>query len=222
MKMEYPILESLKKYKTHFNAEQFISLNPDSDFGNLNLIWTQIVVRIECVNTQIIDLYQTFYIEKAKRESEGFAINNLDESYMDIMITEQIFYWLRKTTDEIISLTSLSTDFENNGTYPKKIKVSSIGEFLKLKTPFIGVIEKHKDLLKLLNEISNTFKHSFINPQIMAYIGSEYPVVFAYNLHFNDLKNQGNFIQIELKKFLNDYDIFLLDIKEYINENFTV
>jgi hypothetical protein len=220
--MEYPILESLKKYKTHFNQEQFISLNADSDFGNLNLNYSQIVIRIECVNSQIIDLYHKFYIEKHKRETEGFAMYNLDESYLNIMVTEQIFYWLRKTTDEIISLISLCTDFKSNGKYPKKIKVSSIGEFLKLKTPFIEVIEENKDLLKLLNEISNTFKHSFINPQIMAYKGSEYPVVFAYNLHYNDLKNEAKFIQIELKKFLNDYDKFLLEIKNYIEENFKI
>jgi hypothetical protein len=218
--MEYPILESLKKYKTHFNKEQFISLNPDCNFGNLNLNYMQLVIRIECVNSQIIDLYQKFYTEKYKRENEGFGMSNLDESYLDIMITEQIFYWLRKTTDEIISLISLCTDYKRNGEYPKKIKVSSIGEFLNLKTPFIEVLEKNKDLLKLLNEISNTFKHSFINPQIMAYKGSEYPVVFAYNLHYNDLKSEAKFIRIELKKFLNDYDKFLFEVKNYISENF--
>jgi hypothetical protein len=220
--MEYPILESLKKYKTHFNEKQFISLNPDSDFGNLNLIWTQIVVRIECVNTQIIDLYQKFYIEKTNRENGGFAISNLDDSYMNIMITEQIFYWLRKTADEIISLISVCSDFQKTSKYPKKINVSSIGEFIKLKTPFNDTIEKYRNLLQQLNETSNAYKHSFINPQIMAYKGSEYPVVFAYNLHYNNRANQPKFINLDFRVFLNNYNDFLFDVKKHISESYSV
>ncbi len=146
----------------------------------------------------------------------------IEEQYLDIMFTEQIFYWLRKTTDELLSLISICTDYKNNGSYPKKIRISSIGEFLKLEKPFIEVIDKNKALLKLLNEISNTFKHSFINPQIMSYKGSEYPVVFAYNLQFNNLQNEANFIQIELEQFLNDYDKFLFEVKRYLTENFAM
>ncbi len=75
-------------------------------------------------------------------------------------------------------------------------------------------------MLNKLNEISNTYKHSLINPQIMAYKGSEYPVVFAYNLQHNNLNNQPNFISIDLKAFLHSYDAFLFDMKEYIRTNF--
>ena len=220
--MTHPILESLKKYNSHFTADLFVNLNSDSDFGNLTLTYMQIVVRIECVNCQIIELYQKFNRDKQKRETESNEMFTLEDQYLDIMLTEQIFYWLRKTTDELISLISICADFKESGSYPKKIKISSIGEFLKLKKPFIEVVEKNKELLKLLNEISNTYKHSFINPQIMSLKGSEYPVVFAYNLQYNNLKSGANFIQIELKQFLNNYDKFLFEVKNYLIENFTM
>ncbi|MGO4906678.1 hypothetical protein [Flavobacterium sp. W20_MBD1_R3] len=219
--MEYPIIEALKKYKTHFNANQFISLNPNSDFGNLNLVWSQIVIRIECVNMQIVDLYEKFY-EQKKRVEMGFYMSNLDDSYLDIMITEQIFYWLRKTADEIISLISICSDYQRTGKYPKKINVSSIGEFIKLKTPFNNTIEKYRNLLQQLNETSNAYKHSFINPQIVAYKGSEYPVVFAYNLHFNDRANQPKFINLDFRVFLNNYNEFLFDVKNHISESYSI
>ncbi len=40
--MTYPILESLKKHNSHFTADLFINLNPNSDYGNLTLTYMQI------------------------------------------------------------------------------------------------------------------------------------------------------------------------------------
>ncbi len=52
-----------------------------------------------------------------------------------------------------------------------------------------------------------------------SYKGSEYPVVFAYTLDYNDLKNQPKFHTLDLKIVLKDYDLFLRDIKDFIQQN---
>lgn len=221
MKIEYPLLEALKKHGSHFNANQMLSLPSDSDFGNLVVSWHEIVIRIDCVNDQVIHLYDKFYEAKEIMKSQGYYEQNLNEGYRNgIMLIEQIFYWLRKSSDEIISIISILSDFKKSNVYPKQIKESSIGEFLKSKNEKFSSVEKYRDLLHTLNEISNCYKHSFTNSQISAYKGSEYPVAFAYNLQYNNLKSQPKFISIDLGKFLIDYDNFLREMKLHIESNF--
>lgn len=218
--MTYPIIEALKSSKSHFNTDQFISLDPNSAFGNLNLSWMEIVVRIECVNDLIVTLYDDFY--KLQVQFNNTHTGSIDQTYRQKLYTEQIFYWLRKTTDELISMVSLLTDKKSQGAYPKKIKISSIGEFLKTKAAFTEDFENYQQFFTTLNEISNGFKHSFINSQIHAYHGSEYPVVFAYTLYFNDRSNQPKYHTLDLRQVLNDYNNFLVFIKQYIITNFEI
>lgn len=217
----YPLLEALKKHNIHFNTDQIISLDDNSDYGNLIVVWSEFVLRIDCVNDQIIQLYNKFNHIQEQVKIQGYFEQTENESHRtSTMLTEQIIYWLRKTADEIISLISVLSHFKETGSYPKKIKISSIAEFLNVNNSHYEVIEKYKTVLQTLNEISNCYKHSFINSQVRAYRGALYPVVFAYNLHYNNLKNQPKFISINFSEFLNDYDNFLRDIKSYIEFEF--
>ncbi|WP_194768698.1 hypothetical protein [Tamlana sp. I1] len=213
-KIDYPIIESLKKHKSILNASDFLKLPANSVFGNLNLSYHEIVIRVECINDLIIKLYNDFYNLKDYLKSNSML--NPTTVYEQKMQTEQIFYWLRKTADELISLTWLLDFIKKENKNPSKLKVSSIGEFLHNENAFNQELNSHIKTLRTINEISNGFKHSFINSQIHSYQGSEYPVVFAYTLNYNDLKNKPKFHTLELKIVLNDYAIFLKDIKEYI------
>ncbi|NRT14380.1 MULTISPECIES: hypothetical protein [unclassified Flavobacterium] len=212
----YPLMEALKKYKANFNVLLFICLPTNTNFGNLNLIWMQIVVRIENCNSEIINIYDDFYNSKKELVLSGTVDLSLDIGYKEIMKIEQLFYWLRKTSDELISLIFILSYFKENTRYPLKIKVSSIGEFLNKEKCFDGEFDKFKSILLTLNEISNGYKHSFINAQLNSYRGSAYPVAFAYLMKYNDSKNSPEFSSIDLKVFLKEYDDFLKFTKKYI------
>lgn len=215
--INYPLIEALKIHGSNFNKNHLMLLQSDSHYGNLILVWSEIVVRIDCVNDQIIQLYDKFYESEKIVKLQGYFEQSLNDSYRNsIMLTEQIIYWLRKTADEIISLISVLSHFKEKKSYPKKIKTSSIFEFLNSDNLNYMVIENYKTFLKTLNEISNCYKHSFLNSQITAYRGAIYPVAFAYNLHYNDLKNEPKFISINLSNFLSDYNSFLKDVKLHI------
>jgi hypothetical protein len=212
-----PIIEALKPYKEFFNVKYSLNLPPDSAFGNLTLSWWELVIRFECVNDLIVQLYEEFYI--LKRKILGTQMSDEGETYRQKFYTEQIFYWLRKSADEIISIFSLLNDVKTYGNYPVQIKCSSIGNFLS-GDPFDATLEKHRKLLEILNEISNGFKHSFINSQIHSLHGSEYPVVFAYTLHFNKRSNKAKFHALDLKGVLRDYNLFLSDAKQSLIDNY--
>ncbi|SDW15826.1 hypothetical protein [Flavobacterium degerlachei] len=213
---KYPLIEALKKYKANFNKSQFISLPTNTNFGNLNIIWMQIVVRTESCNSEIINIYDDFYNSKKELVLNGTVDVSLEIGYKEIMKIEQLFYWLRKTSDELISLIFILSYFKENTRYPLKIKVSSIGEFLNKEKCFDGGFDKFKSILLTLNEISNGYKHSFINSQLNSYSGSVHPVVFAYLMKYNDSKNSAEFRSIDLKVFLKEYDDFLKFTKKYI------
>lgn len=192
----YPLMEALKEYKANFNKLQLISLPTNTNFGNLNLIWMQIIVRIESCNSEIINIYDDFYNSKKELALSGTVDVSLVIGYREIMKIEQLFYWLRKTSDELISLIFILYYFKENTRYPIKIKVSSIGEFLNKKECFNGDFDKFKSILLTLNDISNGYKHSFINTQLNSYSGSAYPVAFAYLMKYNDSKNTPNFVRL--------------------------
>ncbi|WPR70783.1 hypothetical protein SLW70_12690 [Flavobacterium sp. NG2] len=222
----YPILEAFKKHNSNFNKSHFIKLPDDSNFGNLTLSIHQIIVRIDCVNNKIIELYNDFIITKKKIEIYGFAEGSLSEGYKELMIIEEIFYFLKKTTDELISMIFILTYFKAENKFPPKIKISSIGNLIyehkKDKKPLGGLFDRYINLFDTLNNVHNAYKHSFINSQINAYRGAEYPVAFAYYLEHNDLKNSPGFYTIDIKVFLNDYDVFLKYIKNHIIINFQI
>ncbi|ELI6454633.1 hypothetical protein RRM46_000831 [Flavobacterium psychrophilum] len=216
----YPILQALKKYNLNFNKNQSLNLPSNSNFGNLIRSWSQIVTRIHCVNTQIINLYTEFYYSQEEVKSKGYYENTLDQGYQEIMYTEQIFYWLRKTSDELISLISILTYFKTQNKYPDKIKISSIGEFLNKENPFDGSFNEFKYLLKILNDVSNAYKHSFLNSQFEQHHIEDYPIAFAYSHQYNDLTKQPEFYKVNLNDFLNNYDSFLETVKTYLKSNF--
>jgi hypothetical protein len=216
--LTYPVLESLKKFKTNLNKEQFIKLPSDTPYGNLNINWMEMIIRIECVNEMIVSLYSEFDALKILAKLNSDLQTNL--IYRHRFYNEQIFYWLRKTADELFSLLFILDFYKIHKSFPRKIKISSVGEFLNTGTIFNNEFTEYINLLTNLNEISNGFKHSFINSQANSYIGSEYPVVFALTLQYNNLKNKAKFHSLNMRDVLIQYDEFLKHSKQFIRENY--
>ena len=129
---------------------------------------------------------------------------------------EQIFYWLRKSADELISLLYV-LDYHNlNDEYPIKIKIDCIG-FLLISTDFYtDFVSKHNHLLTILNEVTNAYKHSFVNSQVLSYHGADYPVAYAYSLKRNNAGNEPQFYSVTINDFIIEYCTFLQDIKDQI------
>jgi hypothetical protein len=145
-------MEALKTYKTIFNVKDFISLTPNTPYGNLNLTYMQIVIRIEVLNESIIELYKDFYhrMEKAKANHGSLS---LDDGMKHKFQIEQVIYWLRKTADELISILSVLHHYKIMSNYPEKVPVPSIGKFLNLITREYFNLEGQVKLFNILNDI---------------------------------------------------------------------
>ena len=213
-----PILQALKVYGTHFNIKDFISLPVDTPFGNLYLTYSEIVIRIECLNGSIISIYEYFHTHNELVKARGGG-STLDEGYKHNFEIEQIIYWLRKTADELISMLYIFSYFKNNSEFPTQIKISSIGKLLKSDQVLDDKLTTHLNLLDRINKVSNGFKHFIVNTQVHNHRGLNEPVVFALTA-FNDTASQPKFHAISLKTLLESYNSFLTDVKDILKSKY--
>jgi hypothetical protein len=216
--MKFPLIESLKTHNEILMDKQFLPLPKETPFGNLFLSWLEILQRTDRINDLIIDLYNDFEIIKQNKGVVKQDISSL--FYKQKFLTEQIFYWLRKTTDELISLIYILDFNKKKNAFPTKIEINSIGSLLKKEVYIPELFDDFKKILKILNEISNGYKHSFINSQAHTYHGENYIVIFALTVDYNNLKNQPKFHSYKFSDVIENYNMFLSEVKLYIKKNF--
>jgi hypothetical protein len=68
---EFPLIEPLKPFGTAFNEKYFLRLSSDTPFGNFTLTYSEIVIRIEFLNSLIITLYKGFDDHRALVVARG-------------------------------------------------------------------------------------------------------------------------------------------------------
>lgn len=211
-----PIIEVFKTQNEHLNEKHILKLPDNTPYGNLGLKCLDLVQRFDNINHLIEELDR--YYQIIKIEHTDIKIENVKSLFFskEKFVTEQIFYWLRKSTDELIALLYV-LDYNNiNGDYPPKIKIDSIGTLIHSTNFYNDFVDKHKHLLTILNEVTNAYKHSFLNTEFHSHHGSDYPVAFALHLKYNTISNAPQFYTINVNTFIIDYCIFLKDIKTLI------
>lgn len=216
-----PKIDIQKKNEWATHKENIIREFPDTQYSNFTLKWMEIVQRVDNINDLIHNLFQDFIILNVEVDPDPIVDSAKKTSifYKQKFLTEQIFYWIRKTVDEIISLIYVLKYLqENNDEYPNKIRIDCIGAFIN-STAFVDDIKTtHLDILTIINDISNTYKHSFLNSEIHAYFGEKDPLVFAYGVKSNKLDNDVIFTQYRIEDIINSLNKLLFDLINYIKE----
>lgn len=217
-----PIIDIQKKCEWALHADNVIIKFPQSEHTNFTLKWMEITQRVDNVNELITELFNIFQLFHSKLNDDAIADSILKTPmlYKQKFLTEQIFYWIRKTIDELICMLYVLNYLKKNNTYPRKIKIDCIGKLLSSNNFIEGIKSRHDGFLQIINDISNTFKHSFLNSEIHAHIGEIDPLAFSYGFKNNDLDRVVIFTQykvediiISLNVFLNDIIIFLKEIE---------
>lgn len=213
-KRNIPILKSLKDFNSILNISEILPLPTDTKYGNLTLKYTDIIIITHNLNYLIIQFNELYYVNQ-KNLNEPKIISPFDQHQLN-MILEQIFYWLHKISDNLLSLLWLLEYLKKENKNPKKLNISCIGDFIKNKNSFNNKFLKHFDTLKTINTISNIYKHSFINNEINLIQSVYDPIVFALGLHYNNIENDAKFYNENFNDLISNFDLFLKDIKEYI------
>lgn len=208
--VEVPKIQIKKTSGEFFNVTDLALLPAHTPFGNLSLKYHLIAERLDYVNQLIRDTFEAY--EKAMAY-HSFALAGVYDSRL---LAEQLIYWLRKTADELLALIWVLSERQLKGSYPDKVKLDSIGRLLGEKSIPVSV-KAHEQFLELLNEVSNAYKHSFINSDINL-MGQNEPVINALALKNNDLKNPAQFHSISLREIIVRFNEFFLSVDGELRE----
>jgi hypothetical protein len=205
-----PVMEALKAFNGYYTDDD-MRLDAYTPYGNLTLTYMEIVINIDLVNEEVVSIYKAFNDHKQK-SLKGPVISNPQDSFRYRFQMEQVIYWLRKIADQLISMLYILRQKQETGDYPKQILVASIGKLLSMKEDEKEELKVHFKLLKILNEIFNAYKHTLVNAQLHGHRGLNEPVVFALAAQ-NMSSKQPNFHVVGFKSILDNYNLFLTDVK---------
>lgn len=115
--------------------------------------------------------------------------------------------------DEIIALLYILEKRSEDGDYPDTIEIDSIGTLLdkldKGEQKYLQFFKSYQDFLRLVNDITNTYKHSFINDHILFFRQLDVPTVYAiksakYKNRNKFDKNANKLISIPLEEVISE------------------
>ena len=210
-----PKIEAFKKQRDILNVKDMIRL-PETPYGSLTLKWFDIIQRFDSINDKIDEIYYCHEI---------FVRNRTEEfnEYRQVVIgklfsksrcmIEELIYWLRKSTDEMISLVYILDYLSTHKMCPE---IESRGKHLMDKSLCVDFFSGYYDVFKTINEVSNAYKHSFMNTETSNLLGRDEPCIFALSLSNNNLRKTPNFQSIGLTDFLIKYSEFCTSYKQLI------
>ncbi len=196
-------IDNGKKHNEPMNASLLFYLPPYTPYGNLQLKLFKIIQRLDEANRRINDSY-TFW--------ENCLNNTIINSFeQHVFANEQFIYLIRKSADELISLIWVLNEYKNNNNYPNKIKVDCLGSVLNQNEKSrLNIFTSNINIIKKLNEISNAFKHSFINSD-HTLLGAKEPRIYALSLDYNNSKSKPIFYDFSIDEIINEYNTFFND-----------
>lgn len=190
---------------------------PSSQFwGNLGNKVLFVFNRLDYLNDTLVSISEKVEIYNVNFKKRN-GLNNNKITITPFIEIIHVMSDLRMIIDELIALLYIVESRKVLGDYPSKIEIECIGDLLgkwnENKFNDLRFFIDYEDFLKSVNDITNTYKHSFINDHIVFYRQLEKPTVYAirnFKGEFDILKNK--LIAIPLETIVNDFNVMF---KEY-------
>lgn len=206
-------VEVFNKFGEPLIVTSLVPLPEETVYGNLLLKLIHIAQTIEYVNSKVETIFELFY--KVRTPTSNLVEDMRNSSRIPILEreTEVAIYFVRRVVDELISLIYILQE-----NYPSQIKIDDIGKLLKakdIKGDMKKIKDKYSGFLNQLNDISNAYKHSFLNHEA-AYnlLGRDEPLTLTISLKGNIIVNEFKFDSIALNDTLTLFDDFVNDCME--------
>lgn len=196
-------------------ADDIPEFSASEYWGNLSCKVSFIFDRLDYLNDTLISICEKVEIYNVNfKKRNGSTSNKIKITpYIEII---HVMSDLRMITDELISLLYIVEKRKILGDYPTIIEIDSIGALLgKWRINDFDNVKffvEYKDFLKTINDITNTYKHSFINDHIMFYRQLDKPMVYAIkNSSTNNNRNKfdkltNKIFVVPLEDIVNDFN----------------
>ena len=198
MAVEIPQINIGRQHGEPLNITQMFPLPIDTPFGSLAVKFMTVLGRLDHVNGTIQEVFRTHEAAKANRLGRLSVRHHM-------LLAEEVVYWMRKTADEIIGLVAFLAERQSTGKWPTKLAPFPIADVLKRPPAWV---RPHLAFVARLNEVSNAYKHSFVNSELNL-IGRDEPGVYALALKDNDLDNHAPELHnIRFAELVTRFDAF--------------
>ena len=205
-------IDNGKQPNDFFSASALFWLPTNTPYGNLTLKIFKLTGRIDETNRRLAEAEHFMNI------AIGPVLHH-HALWRHQYAIEQAIYLMRRAADDIISLISCLSDWKTEGDYPEMILVDCIGLLLddKNASKRLPLYDSHLEMLRLLNEISNAYKHSFVQTDIDV-MGNTEPFVCALAMKYNKIKSGVQFFNVPLSSMVGRFTQFYKDCLNWLKE----
>ena len=195
----YPLLQTGKLPLDGFSFKSYPPFSEKATILGFEIKLLCMISALDTTNENIVEVCDIWNLLKLQTKEAIFFSNYYINRQSQL--TAYIVYDLRRFVDQAISMTwMLTQDLPIS-----KVKIDSIGKYLD--DPTFTVYDEFEEFLRLLNNISNTFKHSVVNDMTMV-VGRDEPCVYAFdasnNKHLDSPQMQG----ITLRELVDKFNAF--------------
>ena len=185
-----------------YNAVLGFWLPPDSPYGNLQLKYMKIILRLDEANRKIADSLHFW------GACQGGGMLPIGAFERHIFSNEGAVYMLRRAADELVSLVWLLSKYEADNKYPRSIKIDCLGAVISQgESNRHEAYAEHVELMKVLNDIANAFKHSFVNSD-QTMVGAREPRIHALGLEYNKLSSGPRLYDVSISELTGKFNAF--------------
>jgi len=183
-------------------------------YGSLNLKHENYNERHIFMNSLLQEIYTKHSLllsDNKQISSDSFA----DYHFPILFQIETLVYWMRKNMDEIIGLNYYASFYKRKGREPAKLIISSVGTLINSPNSDVyAVFKDHIFIMERLNDISNTYKHSFLTSEAHSLFGKEEPVVNCLDLTNNHGDKGPIFHSYFLREIVDNYWNFFMTSRD--------
>lgn len=177
------------------------------EFSILELKHVNLMLRINRINKLCFE-----HSKRWKKEKNKWRNTN----YKFAFLQEEIIYHLRRAVDDMISIVWTQNQFENEK-YVSKVEIDSIGRYLNQKKVELDCFDECTDFLKIINDISNSYKHS-VYQTVQTLISQEEPTFYVFAYKFNDVNNGEKEYLYKQSDLLEGFEKMLLIYLDIVYE----
>ncbi len=209
MKLKIPQIP-IEQRGTAFTNDNYVYYNfyQSPRYGGLNRKHEDYNERHIFMNTLLRDIYSRhalIFSDNGRVGTHAFS----ESHYPLLFLTETLIYWIRKNMDEMIGMNYYACYFAKVGTEPKKLAIASIGTLINKPTSDVyAIFREIIPKMERINEISNTYKHSFLTSEAHNLYNPDEPAVNCLDLNRNNANNEPVFHSHFLKYIIADYCSF--------------
>lgn len=205
--------EYRKKYLLVDNGKEIIEIYNIKLMPNFNLFknpyvndeikFEKLITDLDMVNQNIIESHQIWEnLKNAESNISNIIYNSYLYKRLD-KLHEYIVFDLKHFIDEIIATVSIIKKYIIND----KVNVSSIGDYLNKKQRDFNDFDDFLELFKNLDDLANSYKHSYANTNFTA-IGDFEDCFMALYSKYNNFENQPILYSISINETVKDFNKF--------------